>query len=175
MHYIMLCCNALIWPTYYAQYYANEKTFVSFCIKLYDCYIIKKWWFYKNMVINMSANPVIITFCCNFSFIPSNSFPSRGGWTHSHALFITLWFPYISIYTSRQLNVIDYGKIVLVITKIWWVTQGYLLQAALNRQYHMMYIPLHNMSLSTTVLAENDRATLSKESEMKTLSNLKDA
>ena len=45
---------------------------------------------------------------------------------------------------------------------------------ALNRQYHMMYIPLHNMRLSTTVLAENDRTTLSKESEMKTLSNLKD-
>ena len=33
---------------------------------------------------------------------------------------------------------------------------------------------VHNMSLSTTVLAENDRTTLSKESETKTLSNLKD-
>ena len=45
---------------------------------------------------------------------------------------------------------------------------------ALNRQYHVMYIPLHNMSLRKAVLAENDRTTLSKESETKTLSNLKD-
>ena len=41
---------------------------------------------------------------------------TREGWTRSHALFIIWWFPYVSIYVSRQLNVIDSGKIVLVIT-----------------------------------------------------------
>ena len=38
-----------------------------------------------------------------------------------------------------------------------------------------MFTPLHNMGLSTTVLAENNRITLSKESVMKTLSKLQDA
>ena len=40
---------------------------------------------------------------------------------------------------------------------------------------YRVYIPLHNMGLSATVLAENNRITLSKESAMKTLSNLEDA
>ena len=42
---------------------------------------------------------------------------SRGSWTlFLLALFIVGWFPCISIYASRQLNVIDFGAIVLVTT-----------------------------------------------------------
>ena len=40
----------------------------------------------------------------------------RGGQTRSHALFIIWWFPYVSKYTGRQLNVNDSGKIVLLTT-----------------------------------------------------------
>ena len=43
---------------------------------------------------------------------------------------------------------------------------------ASGRQYHVMYIPL---DLNTTMLAKNNRITLSKESATKTLSNLEDA
>ena len=39
----------------------------------------------------------------------------------------------------------------------------------------MMYIPLHYMNLSATVLAENNKITLSKESATNILSNLEDA
>ena len=38
----------------------------------------------------------------------------------------------------------------------------------------MMYIPIHDMGLSTTVLAENNRITLSRASPMKTLNDLED-
>ena len=38
-----------------------------------------------------------------------------------------------------------------------------------------MYIPIDDMGLNTTVLAENNRITLSKTSAKKTLINLEDA
>ena len=47
-------------------------------------------------------------------------------------------------------------------------TSGYFIQT----KYHVMYTSLCNMDLRATVVAENNRITLSKESAMKTLSNL---
>ena len=40
---------------------------------------------------------------------------------------------------------------------------------------HVMYIPIHDVSLSATVLTGNNIITLSKTRAMKTLSNLEDA
>ena len=82
-------------------------------------------------------------------------------------------------YVNRLLNVISSGKILLVTTTL-------LKQEGLPRVTHFkllytdivsldVYIPIHNMDLSATVLAENNRITLSKESTTKTLSNLEDA
>ena len=47
-----------------------------------------------------------------------------------------LWFPYISIYVKRELNVTDSGTVVLVMTILVEsrrVTQGYPLWAVLYR------------------------------------------
>ena len=81
------------------------------------------------------------------------------------------WFPYISIYAGRQLNVIDSGKIVLVTTPLnYKVTCFRLLYTDI-----VMYIPIHDMGLSATVLAGNNKITLSKVSTTKTLNNLENA
>ena len=45
----------------------------------------------------------------------------------------------------------------------------------IQTQYHVTYIPKHSVGLSTTVLADNSKITLSKASAIKTLSNIEDA
>ena len=83
------------------------------------------------------------------------------GHDHVRYLFV-LWFPYISIYARRELNVINSGTVVLVMTILKSYPGLPALGCFIQTWYHVMFIPVHDTCLSAIVLAGNNRIALLK-------------